>query len=90
MRTWCEGAIRRLGMLVLLSGLGLAGVSAARAASLDPAMLPKIQAATFEVVQAKPTSDPLTYERPLPLGMGVVTLPVKPCAGRSWCTTPAT
>jgi S1-C subfamily serine protease len=69
MRTWCEGAIRRLGMLVLLSGLGLAGVSAARAASLDPAMLPKIQAATFEVVQAKPTSDPLTYERPLPLDL---------------------
>ena len=69
MRTRCEGAIRRLGMLVLLSGLGLAGVSAARAASLDPAMLPKIQAATFEVVQAKPTSDPLTYERPLPLDL---------------------
>lgn len=56
-------------MLVLLSGLGLAGMSAARAASLDPAMLPKIQAATFEVVQAKPTSDPLTYERPLPLDL---------------------
>ena len=67
MHTWCEGAIRRFGMLVLLSGLGLAGVSEARAASLDPAMLPKIQAATFEVVQAKPARDPLTYERPLPL-----------------------
>lgn len=50
MRTWYEGAIRGFGMLVLLSGVGLAGATAARAASLDPAMLPKIQAATFEVV----------------------------------------
>ena len=40
---------------------------AARAASLDPAVLPKIQAATFEVVAAKPVNDPLTYEKPLPL-----------------------
>lgn len=69
MRTWYEGAIRRLGVLMLLCGLGLAGAPAARAASLDPAMLPKIQAATFEVVQAKPTSDPLSYERPLPLDL---------------------
>lgn len=67
MRTWYEGAIRGFGMLVLLSGVGLAGATAARAASLDPAMLPKIQAATFEVVQAKPTGDTLSYERPLPL-----------------------
>lgn len=67
MRTWYEGAVRRFGMLVLLSGVGLAGATGARAASLDPAMLPKIQAATFEVVQAKPANDPLSYERPLPL-----------------------
>jgi serine protease Do len=40
---------------------------AAHAASLDPAVLPKIQAATFEVVAAKPVNDPLTYEKPLPL-----------------------
>lgn len=39
----------------------------AQAASLDPAVLPKIQAATFEVVAAKPVIDPLTYEKPLPL-----------------------
>lgn len=32
-------------------------------------MLPKIQAATFEVVQAKPTVDPLSYEKPLPLDL---------------------
>ena len=47
--------------------IGVCGASAARAASLDPAMLPKIQAATFEVVAAKPLNDPLTYEKPLPL-----------------------
>lgn len=45
------------------------GMDAANAATLDPAVLPKIQAATFEVVQAKPTSDPLSYEKPLPLDL---------------------
>ncbi|MEO7072569.1 MAG: serine protease [Rhodanobacter sp.] len=50
-----------------MAGLVLAAVGSVRAASLDPALLPKIQAATFEVVQAKPVDDPLTYERPLPL-----------------------
>lgn len=71
MRTWCDWAIRRLGrigVMVLVSGLAL-GMSAARAASLDPALLPKIQAATFEVVQAKPVNDPLSYEKPLPLDL---------------------
>ena len=33
----------------------------------DPGLLPAIQAATFEVVAAKPEHDPLVYERPLPL-----------------------
>ena len=69
MRTWCDWTIRhlgRIGVLLLASGLG---VSTVRAASLDPALLPKIQAATFEVVQAKPTSDPLGYEKPLPLDL---------------------
>lgn len=69
MRTWCDGVIRHLGwlgLLVLVSGLGMSTV---RAASLDAALLPKIQAATFEVVQAKPANDPLTYEKPLPLDL---------------------
>lgn len=52
--------------LVLLALVGLFA-AASHAASLDPAVLPKIQAATFEVVAAKPISDPLTYEKPLPL-----------------------
>ena len=55
--------------LVLMAILGLSGIAVTRAASLDPAVLPKIEAATFEVVQAKPVNDPLTYEKPLPLDL---------------------
>ncbi|OOG54197.1 serine protease [Rhodanobacter sp. B05] len=47
--------------------MGLGSLAVAHGATLDPAMLPKIEAATFEVVQAKPLTDPLTYEKPLPL-----------------------
>ncbi|OOG48629.1 serine protease [Rhodanobacter sp. C01] len=54
------------GCLILLVLVGPCGATA-QAASLDPAVLPKIQAATFEVVAAKPVDDPLTYEKPLPL-----------------------
>jgi hypothetical protein len=57
-------ALRRLALLALM---GLCGATAVHAASLDPVILPKIQAATFEVVAAKPVTDPLTYEKPLPL-----------------------
>lgn len=53
--------------LALLFGIGLGGMTVTHAATLDPGVLPKIEAATFEVVQAKPTVDPLTYEKPLPL-----------------------
>jgi len=60
-----RAAFRRLALLALI---GLCGATA-HAASLDPAVLPKIQAATFEVVQAKPVNDPLTYEKPLPLDL---------------------
>ncbi|MGO4701948.1 trypsin-like peptidase domain-containing protein [Dyella sp. 2RAB6] len=49
--------------------LWLAAIGPASAASLDAALLPKIQAATFEVVAAKPADDPLTYEKPLPLDL---------------------
>ena len=41
----------------------------ANAASIEPQLLPGIQAATFEVVAAKPVDDPLKYERPLPLDL---------------------
>ena len=52
-------------MAAWLAGLVLA--PALHAATLDPAMLPRVQAATFEVVIPKPVNDPLTYEKPLPL-----------------------
>lgn len=68
MRKGCDLAVRRLGGIFLLVLL-LAGVAPAGAVSLDAALLPKIQAATFEVVQAKPTTDPLSYEKPLPLDL---------------------
>ncbi len=54
-------------LLLLLTSLG--ALSVAHAATLDPAALPGIEAATFEVVQARPTADPLTYQKPLPLDL---------------------
>ncbi|WP_233523323.1 S1 family peptidase [Dyella solisilvae] len=42
---------------------------AAGAATLDPAVLPRVQGATFEVVIPKPVNDPLTYEKPLPMDL---------------------
>ncbi|WP_077514495.1 serine protease [Rhodanobacter sp. B05] len=69
-----HGVARRIGgngkniaWRILLLGMGLGSLAVAHGATLDPAMLPKIEAATFEVVQAKPLTDPLTYEKPLPL-----------------------
>ena len=56
-------------LLALFAGAGWGLAGPARAATLDPAVLPAIQAATFEVVQAKPAHDPLTYEKPLPLDL---------------------
>jgi serine protease Do len=40
-----------------------------RADGLDSKILPKVQAATFEVVSAKPVEDNLTYIKPLPLDL---------------------
>ncbi len=62
-----RGGASMLQRLAVMAAIGLAGITTAHGASLDPAVLPKIQAATFEVVAAKPLNDPLTYERPLPL-----------------------
>lgn len=57
-----RGRFRRL---VFLLPLLLAGPVAA--ATLDPSRLPGVQAATFEVVIAKPDDSAVRYERPLPL-----------------------
>ncbi len=58
-----SASVRWIAALVI----GFGAASSATAASLDAALLPKIQAATFEVVAAKPVDDPLTYEKRLPL-----------------------
>ena len=69
MRIWCDGVIRRLWRIVVLMLVSGLGATTVQAASLDAALLSKVQAATFEVVQAKPVTDPLTYEKPLPLDL---------------------
>lgn len=55
--------------LACVAIVALVAVGTVQAASLDPSLLPKIQAATFEVVAAKPAVDPLTYEKALPLDL---------------------
>lgn len=55
--------------LAWLAALAVACVAAsppAAAAALDAQHFPAIQAATFEVVSAKPVDDPLAYAEPLP------------------------
>ena len=49
-----------------LACAALAATPALKAATLDPTVLPRVQAATFEVVIPKPLNDPLSYEKPLP------------------------
>jgi serine protease Do len=53
--------------LKLLGLIASLGCAAATAATLAPGVQQKLSSATFEVVLAKPVSDPLTYEKPLPL-----------------------
>ncbi|MDR0275350.1 MAG: trypsin-like peptidase domain-containing protein [Burkholderiaceae bacterium] len=55
------------GALFSSAWLALLAVPALHAATLDPAVLPRVQAATFEVVIPKPASESITYEKPLPL-----------------------
>ena len=59
-----RSAITGLELLGLMASLGCA---TATAATLAPGVQQKLSSATFEVVLAKPVSDPLTYEKPLPL-----------------------
>jgi serine protease Do len=60
-RSAITGGLRLLGLMASL------GCATATAATLAPGVLEKLSSATFEVVLAKPVSDPLTYEKPLPL-----------------------
>jgi len=57
-----SAALLALSLFLCCSDRGLA-------ASLDPGVLKKVTAATFEVVIPKPIDDPLTYEKPLPLDL---------------------
>jgi hypothetical protein len=59
----------RTGCIAPVLGLGIGIAPAARSAMLDASVLPKVEAATFEVVAAKPAHDPLTYEKSLPLDL---------------------
>lgn len=60
--------LRRMGMLTLfLASAALAFPT--QAATPDPSVMSKVQAATFEVVEAKPTNDPVTYDKPLALDL---------------------
>ncbi|HET8553486.1 MAG TPA: trypsin-like peptidase domain-containing protein [Rhodanobacteraceae bacterium] len=59
----------RASRLLAILALGLGLLPAVHAATLDPSVLPRVEAATFEVVAAKPTHDPLSYEKPLPLNL---------------------
>lgn len=60
----------RRGMLGgVLALIVVSAIHPAHGASLDPSVLPAVQAATFEVVIPKPVLDPLTYEKPLPLDL---------------------
>lgn len=49
--------------------IALGMIGGAHAASPDPELVSKINAATFEVVIPKAVDDPLTYEKPLPLDL---------------------
>jgi serine protease Do len=51
----------------LALALGSAISMACGATTLDPALLPQVRAATFEVVAAKPDESNVTYARPLPM-----------------------
>ena len=53
--------------LTLLGLIAILSSATARAATLAPGALQKLSSATFEVVLGKPVTDPLTYEKPLPL-----------------------
>lgn len=64
-----QATLRHLTIVFLLAVGPLCWGAAARAESLDPALLKKVRAATFEVVVPKPSDDGITYEKPLPLDL---------------------
>lgn len=64
-----HGTRARFCCAVMAIGATFVWVPTVRAATLDAKALPKIEAATFEVVAAKPAHDPLSYAEPLPMDL---------------------
>ncbi|HTV87211.1 MAG TPA: trypsin-like peptidase domain-containing protein [Dyella sp.] len=63
------GWVRKLSLACCLIAISVGLAGRADAASPDPTLAAKINAATFEVVIPKAVNDPLTYEKPLPLDL---------------------
>jgi serine protease Do len=59
--------LHRVSLVLMWTIFALALTGRAHAASPDPSLVGKINAATFEVVIPRAVDDPLTYEKPLPL-----------------------
>ncbi|WP_233511143.1 S1 family peptidase [Dyella psychrodurans] len=63
------GFVRKLSLAWCLVVISVGLIGPAHAASPDPSLAAKINAATFEVVIPKEVNDPLIYEKPLPLDL---------------------
>jgi serine protease Do len=61
--------VASLGRWPLIALLSTLACALARGESIDSSVQRKVREATFEVVLAKPESDPLSYEKPLPLDL---------------------
>jgi S1-C subfamily serine protease len=61
--------LHQLSLTLLLITIAMSVTSRVYAASPDPQLASKIDAATFEVVIPRAVDDPLTYEKPLPLDL---------------------
>src|SRR5215831_1445401 len=58
---------RVLALLIAAALVSVAAATPATAAALTAELQKHVRAATFEVVIRKPTTDSVTYEKPLPL-----------------------
>lgn len=65
MEGWAGAPLWRLVVLMVFAGLA----QTARAEDLSSEVLQSLRKATFEVVLEKPTTDSLTYEKPLPFDL---------------------
>jgi serine protease Do len=61
------GALPRISLALVWAVVALGFSARVHAATPDPSLVARVNAATFEVVMPKATDDPLSYEKPLPL-----------------------